>query len=166
MPIPKWFFSLALFIEAISPLRFFLLCSLYAIVLILWSNTLHAALFLTCLLAVYVVVFILKLVTGVPRRTDALIQLNHTDRAFPSGHAAAVAFLVPMMTYTAPWEMPLLTACVFSALGVVVGVSRLSLKVHTLTQVLVGALIGVVVPLLVLWFVAPLAVEYMTSFVI
>lgn len=148
--LSNWWMSLSLYIEEVTPLRFFLYCAAYALALSVLGKSIDSVLFLFSLLSVYGVVYILKVTTRVKRRTDARITLDHPDRAFPSGHAAAVAFLIPAITYTAPWGMPVATVLVTCVLASVVILSRLSLRVHTVFQVIVGALIGVAVPVILI----------------
>lgn len=143
----KWWNSLCLYIEAITPLLFFLYCTVYTLVLFTLGNGVNSILLIVSLLGAYAVVYILKVTIRVQRRKDARIKLDHTDRAFPSGHAAAVAFLIPALTYTAPWGMPIATLVVTSVLACIVILSRLSLRAHTLGQVFTGAVIGILIPL-------------------
>lgn len=145
-----WWERFSLYIEAVTPLRFFIYSAVYAVALYALGNTMHAVLIIAALLSVYTIVYVLKITTRVKRRSDARIALDHPDRAFPSGHAAAVAFLIPAITLTAPWGMPVITVILTSAFACAVILSRLSLRVHTIPQVLIGALIGLVIPLIVL----------------
>ena len=142
--------SIALTIAGVTSLQFFLYCVVYALALYLLGTVASALLVIVSLVSVYVIVYVLKVATRVQRRDDAQIVFDHPDRAFPSGHAAAVAFLIPVVTYTAPWGLPMITLLAMSALTGVVMLSRLSLRVHTMGQVVAGALIGTLVPVAII----------------
>ena len=71
-----------------------------------------------------------------------------SDTSFPSGHASVVFALATVLCLTLPWIMEKKKAIIVSALFVVLAVllafSRLYLGVHFPTDVLVGALLGIV----------------------
>ncbi len=142
--------SVALTIAAVTSLQFFLYCVVYALVLYLLDAVASSLVVLISLISVYVIVYVLKVATRVQRQSDAQIVFARPDRAFPSGHAAAVAFLIPVVTYTAPWGLPVITLLATSTLTGVVMLSRLSLRAHTLDQVVAGALIGTLVPVAII----------------
>lgn len=161
MSVPKWFFTLSLFIEAISPLRFFLGSLTYAVLIFWLGDGVGALLFVGSLTAVFLIIYILKTVTRVKRRADALIQMPKQYNAFPSGHAAASAFLIPALAVTSPWGEPVATALVAGVITIIVILSRLTLRVHTLFQLVVGAALGVAIPAYAYWHLSGIAVEYL-----
>ncbi len=100
------------------------------------------------------IVWILKRVFVVPRPSDAVVVL--TDYAFPSSHAALSMFLAVTLGWLLRRYSPL-AKCYVTAiqvllffLAMIVGLSRLTLRVHTPVQVIVGFLLGGLVPLLVI----------------
>lgn len=68
-----------------------------------------------------------------------------TDSSFPSGHAATafVVFTSVYMAFRKRWILPLF---IISAL---IAYSRVALGVHTWVDILAGALIGLIIPILV-----------------
>ena len=93
------------------------------------------------------IVFILKLIIMRERPYDALgiIGLDiQSDSSFPSGHAAAVFSIIPVITraFKKTYFIILLFACL-------VVLSRIYLGVHYLTDVATGALIGYTTSLIV-----------------
>tara|TARA_A100001388_G_scaffold258774_1_gene225560 strand:- start:82 stop:630 length:549 start_codon:yes stop_codon:yes gene_type:complete len=101
------------------------------------------------------VYFFLKKKVGRPRPKDTMVGVNvwivPSDQfSFPSGHTAA-AFL--MATLLAAF-FPSLTTWVFSW-AVMIGLSRLLLTVHFPTDILAGALLGLLAANLGLSFTSP-----------
>lgn len=89
----------------------------------------------------------LKLLFALPRPTDPIALLALDSFSFPSGHAAAAAtlygFLLWMMLGTGKTDrIRTLFAGIFFALIILVGLSRLYLGVHYLTDVIAGYVVG------------------------
>lgn len=158
MRVPKWFITLSLWINKITPIHFMLCATLYAGFLYALELEHPALAFFFTMVLVLGVVAVIKLATKVRRPDDCLVELEHNDRAFPSGHVASAAFVATMVTHTFPHlstvEQYLLGALLF-VLAVVVALSRLALRAHTVTQVFVGFLIGILIPLTVITVVDP-----------
>lgn len=87
------------------------------------------------------IVMTLKYLFYIPRPENALIEV--TTPRFPSNHAA-ISFLLVGFFKKLKYRLPLLLFALISAY------SRLYLHVHTLIDLVVGALIGFCVPYLVL----------------
>ncbi|HRY31195.1 MAG TPA: phosphatase PAP2 family protein [Candidatus Paceibacterota bacterium] len=93
-----------------------------------------------------ILTLLIKDVTKISRPADALIGLN--DYAFPSGHTAIGFFL---LTFLANYiwrsnksRLFKSTATLILTLAILAIVaSRLILRVHTLTQILAGAVLGI-----------------------
>ncbi|OHB20357.1 MAG: hypothetical protein A2854_01215 [Parcubacteria group bacterium RIFCSPHIGHO2_01_FULL_56_18] len=92
-------------------------------------------------------VWALKLLFALPRPTDPISLITLDSFSFPSGHAAAAAtlygFLLWMMLGTGKTDrMRTIFAGVFFTIIILVGLSRLYLGVHYLTDVLAGYVVG------------------------
>lgn len=98
------------------------------------------------------IVDIVKKITRVPRPVDALVQLS--DYAFPSGHSAfaftmaTVVFLFLINSKISKPSKVVLSIGLFLVAGHT-AYQRLLLQVHTLNQVIVGAILGIVVAMVV-----------------
>ncbi|MEK7531085.1 MAG: phosphatase PAP2 family protein [Patescibacteria group bacterium] len=140
---------IALSIHAIGLLPFVAGASLYALILYIYNLYDGALIFLISLVILLVVVGALKLITRVQRPPDAMRPA--TWSAFPSGHAASVAFIAIMVPYTLAqsfqWEYVILIAAILSLIAVIVALSRMVLHVHTTFQVAVGLALGIGIPL-------------------
>jgi len=115
----------------------------------------QAKIFLISLFLTAGLTFIIKRLVNAERPVDALIKLS--DHAFPSGHAALSFFMLVFLTfYVLKSEksrfIKILSIVIFSINAILICLSRLVLKVHTLDQVIVGALIGSIVTILVIHF--------------
>lgn len=91
-----------------------------------------------------VITYISKLVVARPRPLDALIAMPW-DQSFPSAHAAQIASVMLAVILVAgrlnnAWQKWLLPFALLSV--AVVGLSRLYLRVHYLSDVLVGIAVG------------------------
>lgn len=100
-------------------------------------------------------VVLLKFIFAVPRPEGALVELS--SHAFPSGHAAAGMFIAVLCSWLvikyAKEKTILLAICVtlLFIFGLLLGYSRLLISVHTVSQVLGGFAVGVLVPLTVIF---------------
>jgi len=89
----------------------------------------------------------------VPRPAEALVEAS--GYAFPSGHAAGAFFLAIILTSLA-WNLSpryknvIAVGCIMLALAITY--SRVILHVHTWSQVLVGACVGVFFGFLYIYF--------------
>lgn len=112
----------------------------------------EAKIFLISLTIMTVLVMALKLATRVPRPLGHIVK--EKGYSFPSGHAAASAFLAVLMPFSffnllgagALYSLTL----GFLFLALLISTSRLVLRVHTPLQVGVGVCIGAFVPLIVM----------------
>jgi membrane-associated phospholipid phosphatase len=91
----------------------------------------------------------LKLLFALPRPQDPIALVMIDSFSFPSGHAAAAAtlygFLIWMMIGTKKIDARRITfATLFFAIIIAVGLSRLYLGVHYLSDVIAGYLVGFV----------------------
>jgi len=86
-------------------------------------------------------VYLLKLLFSTPRPVDALIKTF--SPAFPSFHSALAFFTLGFFFDNKKWRIPLLIyACL-------IAYSRVYLRVHYWLDVIVGAVIGFVIPFLI-----------------
>lgn len=150
----------ALFINAVTPVHFLIAATVYALFLYEADLRHGVLIFVGTMIVVFIAVGVLKLTTRVPRRSDALVAMNNANRAFPSGHAASSAFVAMMVPYTLSTVLSIGAIAVLAALlafaSVTVAASRLTLRVHTVTQVAVGLAIGMVLPLVSIYYLSPL----------
>jgi membrane-associated phospholipid phosphatase len=164
--VPKWFLKLSFAINGITPVQFMGCATLYAGVLYALGHPYSALVFFFTMITTLGIVGVLKIVTRVKRRPDCLIPLEYKNRAFPSGHVASIAFAATMVPYTAIEVAPL-DMYALGVLGlfctVVVALSRLALKAHTLTQVVAGLLIGTFVPILMIILIDPPLVAWILT---
>lgn len=165
---PRWFLRLSFLINRISYAQFAACATLYAGLLYLIDDAYGSLVFFFSMVGTLGVIGVLKLVTRVERPTNCLVPLENTHRAFPSGHTGAMAFVATMMPYTFPLIVP---HSAVTALGValfalvaVVGLSRLALRAHTLTQVIAGAVVGITVPLLMIYLIDPPLAQWVLLF--
>lgn len=146
----------ALWINYIGTLTvFWLLSALLALWLYFTGSTHEAFEFSVALIATTGLVGLLKLITKIPRPRGALVTAPFGS--FPSGHTASVVFLAttaPVVLATHIGEYSSTLHAVLWVVACIVAASRLILKVHTPLQVIVGALIGYLVPTLVLLLLA------------
>ena len=100
---------------------------------------------LSVLVSAEVVTYALKILVARPRALDALV--TETDFSFPSGHAMIALALYGFLIYVVLQRGKTLwvrnvSVGALGSLIVLIGVSRLYLGVHYLSDVLVGYLIG------------------------
>ena len=86
-------------------------------------------------------VYLLKFIFAVPRPPNAIVQLS--SNAFPSTHAALGFFPLGFFFHKKKWRIPLFVY------AVLITYSRVYLRVHYLSDVLVGALIGFLFPFII-----------------
>jgi undecaprenyl-diphosphatase len=137
------------------PWAYTVLCLIIAAVLLYFRKTYEAVIFLTGFIATSGLVFILKHTFTVPRPSNALIEFN--GYAFPSSHAALAIFLAVNLIWIlfrknklSPKARPAVAVTLLS-LALLVGFSRIVIHAHTPFQVLVGFMVGAVVPLSVIY---------------
>jgi undecaprenyl-diphosphatase len=152
--------KLSFWINSITYRDFFVCATVYALLLYFTGYQDEALYFVLTMLVTIGSVGALKVITQVERPKNSLVPQKYSRHAFPSGHAGAAWFTAVALPLTAPGTS--LVLWIFCALcALVVSHSRLVLKVHTPLQVLVGALIGMTIPLLsayaIVAFVGPLA---------
>lgn len=145
----KRWITFCLFINRITYVHFMLCAMAYTVLLYVLGDWDDAVLFFCTMLSTVLMVGVIKVVTAMERPRDALVTFDRSDRAFPSGHAACMAFITVMVPYTAPWGFLPLTTGVLLFCTIVAALSRLTLRVHTLTQVVAGLILGVVLPYLI-----------------
>ncbi len=161
---PRWFVALSLEINKISYAHFFAAATAYAGVLYAMGLYYSALVFFFTMVFVLGITGFLKLTTRVERRADCMVDMPYKNRAFPSGHSAAAAFVGTMVPYTIPFYSPVGLYLFSALLGVfvlTVALSRLALRAHTLFQVIAGIAIGVAVPLLAIYFIDPPLVDWL-----
>lgn len=148
--------AFSLFINSITPSYVFVvLAGVIAFALFARGRLYDAFVFAIAFVVTAGTVVALKHVCAVSRPYDALITL--TDYAFPSGHATFSAFFATSIGWLYLQNHSLSKCkivCMYILLSipaVIVGLSRLSIKVHTPFQVVVGFSIGVIVPLCVIF---------------
>ena len=86
----------------------------------------------------------LKVWLQVPRPSEALIEV--AGYGMPSGHAAGSAFLTLLVIHlSSKFRLPAFYAVIVFVLllAVFISASRIYFQVHTLSQVLIGSLLGV-----------------------
>lgn len=79
-------------------------------------------------------------------------RVNDPPHSFPSGHAARAAAIVVVVARFLPWWVVLIVA----VWAILVGYSRVALKVHYLSDVLFGFLFGAIFAFGMLWVFARL----------
>jgi membrane-associated phospholipid phosphatase len=104
--------------------------------------------FLGGLIATSGAVYVLKNIFQVPRPIDAYIL--ETGYAMPSGHASLSFFLATFLIYYIVRQpdnkIPETTSwLILGATAIIITASRVVLHVHTISQVLCGALLGTLV---------------------
>jgi membrane-associated phospholipid phosphatase len=112
--------------------------------------------FLFSVLSVFVaeiLIFSLKNIFQVARPDNPLIEVS--GYAMPSGHAGnsfLISTLLTFYVFKTKLKKPLkiLLATIFNIVALAISASRIILGVHTITQVIAGALVGIFVPIVVL----------------
>lgn len=116
----------------------------------------------TIFMAISFVVFwgmseIAKLIIARPRpfavSTDIIQKVSASNFSMPSGHSFAVTFLIGMIVYylfknAKSKSVKIISVTVLPILGLLVGLSRIYLGVHFLTDVLAGFTYGIVCAIL------------------
>lgn len=136
------------FLNRYGTTRAFILLSIVAPLLLLLSGDQRNAYFVALSAAsVGGVVFALKRVARIGRPHDAHIYVHSSS--FPSGHAAASWALATVVYGLVPYDttIGLITIAAVVILAVLISISRIVLKVHRVHEVLIGTLIGIVLPL-------------------
>lgn len=148
--------QLALAIHYYTPALMFGVFSLCVILALLFVHFRRDALiFMISFIVTASVGVALKYIFAVPRPETALIPIS--GYAFPSNHAALSMFFAFMFSFFIYEHVHIkkhyrftLQSIIFIP-AIVVSLSRLSIHVHTPIQVLVGALIGILVPFSLLY---------------
>lgn len=104
--------------------------------------------YIISLFIVFSSIWLLKIFFAVPRPPGALLDLP--SNAFPSMHSALGLFSLAFFFHRKKWRLPL------GIYGLLIAYSRLYLKVHYLSDVLVGGLIGFSVP----WIIYQYGVKF------
>ena len=131
--------------------------------LFLAKGQMRAALYVvSVILGTTLVTSVLKRVVDLPRPVVEDPILQYTNSAMPSGHAsniaaAATAACVLSAVYLRNRARRRLVLVVGVLIALVVGLDRLMLGVHTLTEVVAGYALGVGVGLLAAYFLDPSA---------
>lgn len=151
MDILRFFRNIAFFVHAIGTTIIFCIFSAVVVALLtLSSHYREALLFSVSFTVMLLVVVVLKHITHVERPKERLV--DEPGGSFPSGHAAATAFLAIMMPFLASHVLNekyvLGVTIFFLALTLLVSASRLLLRVHTMYQIAVGLIIGALVPMM------------------
>ena len=147
--------KLALAIHYYTPALMFGVFSICVILALLFVHFRRDALvFMISFIVTDIVGVTLKYIFAVPRPENALIPIS--GYAFPSNHAALSMFFAFMFswfiyehTHIRKSYRYMLQSVIYIP-AVVVGLSRLTIHVHTPFQVIVGSLIGILVPFLLL----------------
>ncbi len=112
--------------------------------------------FLFSVLSVFVVetlIFSLKNIFQIARPDNPIIEVS--GYAMPSGHAGnsfLISTLLTFYVFKLKLNKPLkvLLVIIFNLVALAISASRITLNVHTVAQVIAGALIGILVPIIVL----------------
>ncbi len=112
--------------------------------------------FLFSVLSVFVVetlIFSLKNIFQIARPANSIIEVS--GYAMPSGHAGnsfLISTLLTFYVFKLKLKKPLkvLLVIIFNLVALVISASRIILGVHTIAQVIAGALIGILVPITML----------------
>lgn len=110
-----------------------------------------------------IIVHILKFLAKRVRPYDLLEGLNTfdiflPDYSFPSGHTAAACCFTMVVSYYYPELLS-----VFVAYAILIGISRMYLAVHFPTDVLVGAIVGIIITNLGHSLVYPTVLNYVIN---
>ncbi len=142
--------NLALFIhEYTPPLGFAGLCLIITLIFLYLKKYDVAIIFSASFVTTTLVVFILKNLFAVPRPVEALLQLS--GYALPSSHAASSMFIATSLSWVLLYKtkIPMIGSVVISGLffiaALLIGLSRLTLHVHTFFQISVGFVLGILI---------------------
>ena len=143
----------ALMVNKIGTLQLFLLGSAVFVVFLVWQGHYDTALiFFATFVLVMGTVGILKLIFRTARPEEA--RVSSVTYAFPSGHAAASSFLAVYGGFLFFEHLNIFLAIVLTTVTVIaaglISFSRLTLQVHTSIQIVVGVMIGVIIPFIAL----------------
>ena len=99
-----------------------------------------------------ILIFSLKNSLQVARPSNPLIEV--TGYAMPSGHAGnsfLISTLLTFYVFKSKLKKPakVLIAIIFNLVAIAIASSRVILRVHTIPQIIAGALIGILVPVIV-----------------
>lgn len=110
--------------------------------LYLWGTDKNELFFyIASLLLVGGMVYLLKIIFAVPRPPDAMIKL--TSMAFPSTHAALGFFPLGFFFHKKKYRI------ILFVYGILIAYSRIYLRVHYWPDVIVGAIIGFLIPYII-----------------
>ena len=138
------------------PWAYITLCLITAAALFYYRKTYEGVIFIIGLIATSGLVFILKQSFAIPRPNNALVEFN--GFAFPSSHAAMAVFLAINLIWILSRHRMLsqdarqMIILALLTLALIVGLSRIVIHAHTTFQVLVGFIIGAIVPLSLIYF--------------
>ena len=135
---------------ATQPAFFWLVCAI-GIGWLVYAKKYREALVITLsIITTSALITVLKYSFAVTRPDSALVALD--TYSFPSGHAGSSATIAVVLVWllfsrmkTARTRIAL--SVVIISLALLVAISRVLIDVHTVTDVLVGALIGLCIPL-------------------
>lgn len=134
------------------PLYFFVASALFALILWFLGNKEFVLGFIIAFVITFGLIGILKILFKTPRPKNPMVITY--GYAFPSGHAAATTFLAVTFYALTPQSLGdtiTQTVLIVSVIiSLIIGISRVFLRAHTILQVLVGYAVGAVVPLLIL----------------
>lgn len=143
--------SLSLYIHYATPTSaFYVLCLLLVGALLFERHKRLAILFTGGVIVMSAAVIGLKQWLAVPRPDNALVEMS--TYAFPSAHATSVMFLAVALIFILLLiktdRLPAINLSLSILLiAILIGLSRVFIKVHTLTQVLAGFVLGALVAL-------------------
>lgn len=145
----KYLEKISLLIHKVTKPKYFLLfCLLITFVFSYYGFNREATLFISSSITTLLIVIILKKITDTKRPSDAKVKDINTG--FPSGHSAVAMCLAIIFSHFLQ-EFEIRNADLLSdlliVLAILVGISRLILRVHTFLQVIAGLLIGALIPL-------------------
>lgn len=150
--IETFIVTTSLFINTYTPpWAYITLCLVIGAILIYYRKVYEAVVFSIGFILTSGLVLTLKQIFAVPRPSNALIEFN--GYAFPSNHSALAVFLAINIIWVVSRankftkRYQLILGLFLLLLALVVGASRVIIHAHTPLQVLVGFMIGIIVPL-------------------
>lgn len=144
--------DISIFIHKITIHEFFLVfCVLVFITLILEKKYNYLKIFTTSAILTTSLVLLIKNITMISRPENAIIKLD--DFAFPSGHSAMSFALIILFSYFILNEnknkkLNYFFIFILVICAIFISSTRLILNVHTITQSIAGALIGIIISIL------------------
>lgn len=134
------------------PISFIIVCLIITGVLVYLNKKSEAVIFFLSFGITASSVVILKYFVAAPRPADALIDAG--GYAFPSNHSSLSMFLAITVTWLLFYhsKLPKIVVGMISTLlflsSVIIGLSRLTLHVHTPIQVIAGFILGMIIPII------------------